>query len=287
MRRLGRSATPVTIQHLGICMISAANMLVCTEGSYCARLICASDTSEASLFQRLRYDYFVHEKSWVPADPDNPRLETDCYDAFAHHLAVFREQKLVAYLRLLDGQAPCGLMLDHEFRCLLPTNSLPLIHDGSVELSRLVLAPRAVLPLRDTRHAVELLFKLFYQLSRQHDWRHAYIVVEPTWLKSFQRQFSFAFEQIGPVHLFPGGTQAVAAGASIADLEDALLQRNPAKLAWYQGVESSTGRTGWGAGQGERERAALAKDAPDLNAPAHSLQNGAGDVEAKPGALNT
>lgn len=208
-----------------------------SQGCYTARSIDGARAHEVEAFERLRFDYFVRQRAWVDEDAHCPERERDCYDASSHHLGVFKGERLVAYLRALPWQPGCGFMLEREFRALLPAGaSGQLAYPCAVELTRLVVAPRHELPLREVSLVSELLFRLFYQLARHQGWQHLYIVVEEAWLPLFARRFDFRFEPLGCPHTFPDGTRTVAALARLDDLEAGLAANCPDKLEWYRGL---------------------------------------------------
>jgi N-acyl-L-homoserine lactone synthetase len=195
----------------------------------------------------LRYRYFVCQRQWVQPDELHDELHSDVewdhYDSSAYHLAVFDEDKPVAYLRLLDGQAPCGIMLGHEFAELVPPEKKPLLCQAhSVELSRLVVAspsssPSGINHNRQSKAIMELLLNLLYWLALQQGFEQFFIVVEPSWLRPFSRRFGLNFQPLGPSLTFPDGTQTVAAYARLPDMENAIEDHNPEKLAWYKSTE--------------------------------------------------
>jgi N-acyl-L-homoserine lactone synthetase len=200
-----------------------------------ARQINLSEPNEVTAFQELRYDYFVRQRGWVTPDPDLPLREADAYDAFAHHLAVFKGDLVVAYVRVLPGNSPCGFMLEREFHSLLPATGPTIeMSKHSIELSRLVVAPPPILPISEMRAVTELLFKLLYWMSLHLDWQDYYIVVEQDWISVFNRRFHLPFQPLGQPFIFPDGTRTVAAHARVADLESALACSAPHKLAWYR-----------------------------------------------------
>ncbi len=220
------------------------------EGAHTARLVNPARLDEVCAFQRLRYDYYVVRRRWIVPDLDSPGRETDRYDPYAWHLAVFRNEsghasihavQMVAYLRVIPWTAPSGFMLGDEFACLTSPDELSNVPDsGSVELSRLVIAPAAGAPgnhQNDSRgnphHVIEILLKLLYHLSLKQQIEHYYIVVEASWLKMFTRRFHLPFRTIGHPHTFPDGTETIAAYTTRAALEEAVLSQNPDKYFWY------------------------------------------------------
>jgi len=205
-----------------------------TQGNFTVRLLMPGCV-EMEMCWRLRHRIFVQQRGWVPEDPGCPGLERDCYDAFSCHLAVFKDDQLVAYLRALPWRPGCGFMLEQEFLpLLLPEAQRCFVQDNAVELTRLVVAPAPSLALREVPLVSELLFKLFYQLAQRQGWEHIYIVVEQGWLPLFARRFGFQFEPQGRPHTFPDGTRTVAAHARLSDFEASLALHRPDKLAWYR-----------------------------------------------------
>jgi N-acyl-L-homoserine lactone synthetase len=237
------SQSPATPFPDGCACIAAAETLAAASGAplavgengFCARLIEAADHVSVEAFERLRYGYFVQQRGWVAEDAYCPGRESDGYDASSHHLAAFKDERLVAYLRVLPWRLEPGFMLEREFRCLLPPEIEPqLRRQNAVELTRLVIAPRSDLELREVPEASELLFKLFYRLALRCGWEHLYIVVEQGWLPLFSRRFGLRFEPLGCPQTFPDGTRTVAAQARVTDLEAGLAQSRPNKLDWYR-----------------------------------------------------
>lgn len=201
--------------------------------SHRARVSHPSDEVELSACYRLRYDYFVVQKQWIEQRSNDLQSECDDFDPYCHHLGVFEGAKLLGYLRALPWSEEHGFMLEHDFRCLLCDKELAGIYrTHSLEISRLVLAPG--LSPDTTLRVTELLFKLLYQFSRQNEVEHLYAVIEPAWLRRFQRCFHLPFQAMGKTYRFPDGTRAVAAHACISDLEESLQTIAPLKMRWYQ-----------------------------------------------------
>ena len=204
-----------------------------THDGFVAAMIQHSDRATLLKCWRLRHDYFVRQRQWVTPDKSDAELECDEYDEQAQHLAVFQEEQVVGYLRVIERGASCGFMIDHHFRHLVAEENWPLIQQAdSIEISRLVISKDS-LP-GEAKIIFLLLFKLLYQLSLQRDYQHYLIVVEPHWLPLFGRRFGLDFLPIGPVTPFPDGTLTVAAQAAVTGLENVLFHKNPTLLAWFQ-----------------------------------------------------
>jgi N-acyl-L-homoserine lactone synthetase len=200
-----------------------------------ARVIGEVEPQRVRAYQELRYDHFVRERKWVEGSSLFPGQETDRYDAHCHHLGVFLGERLVSYLRMLPWTPEVGFMLDCEFRELLSEPDREnLLRAGSVEVSRLAVRddPDALFPPRGRREATDLLFKLLYRVSLAHGYARLYVEVERRWLVAFRRRLPF--REFGVPHVFPDGTETVAAYADLAGLEEWLGQRSPEKLLWYR-----------------------------------------------------
>lgn len=213
----------------------------------------------------LRHDYFVKHRGWVTCNGSGE--ETDHYDPFCQHLAVFHNDHILAYMRLLPWQPTTDFMLEHDFACLLTDEErASIIHENSAELSRLVIAPDAhnkslsaapVLGLAITpatqndtcvnseNHmisgnsfgrlaALYPLFKVFFHTARQQNIQTFYIVMEPPMLKILQRKFGIPFVPLGKPYTFPDGTVAQAAFTTLAETERSITARFPQRYAWYQ-----------------------------------------------------
>jgi N-acyl-L-homoserine lactone synthetase len=207
--------------------------------NYIARLLDPFNAEEAQAYERLRYEWFVRRRGWVAGDPQRPGLESDGYDAHCFHCGVFEAEQLVGYVRALPGQAPTGLMLQHEFRALLGDGmqgkgEKQVAHEGAVELSRLVIAPHSGGGTAATIAVGELLFKLVYQLGKRQGWQEFYIVLEEAWLRLLNRRFHLPFAPLGVPHVFPDGTRTLVACARCADMEAAVLAVSPNKYRWYR-----------------------------------------------------
>ena len=205
------------------------------QGDFVARLLNPADEDEVRAYQTLRYEWFVHRKGWVEADPASPGRETDRYDPYCHHLGVFQGGQLVAYLRALPWQAELGLMLEHEFNNLVSEEAgQELAGAGNVEISRLIVSPPAGSGRSETVVMAELLFKLLYCLGKQLGWAAYYIVLEESWLRILNRRFGIAFAPLGELYTYPDGTKTLAAYAHCETLEQSMLATAPGKYRWYR-----------------------------------------------------
>lgn len=206
-----------------------------TQGAFVARLIDSVSEDEVRAYQTLRYRCFVLDKRWVSADPAHPGREIDRYDPFCHHLGVFKGQQLVAYLRALPWQADPGLMLEHEFQDLIGEDApKDLRRVGTVELSRLVVAPLPGSKRTETAELAELLFKLVYSLGHRLGWTGYCIVLEEAWLRVLNRRFALPFAPLGAPQTYADGTRTLAAYARCDTLEQAMQGTSPERYQWYR-----------------------------------------------------
>jgi len=199
------------------------------------RLLPPSDPALEACFQ-LRHAYFVQERGWVKDNTQTPGAERDGYDPHCLHFGVWDEDGVVAYLRVLPFHPGVGFMLDRELSCLLldeERQTLP--RENAVELSRLVVRPNVILCANPNQaHPVELLLRELYRVSKERDFTRFYIVVEQSWLGPFARRFGLRFQTVGTPHLFPDGTETVAATATLDELEAGMRRHSAAKFQWYQ-----------------------------------------------------
>ena len=223
-------------QHSSATLTDAAmpKLKTVVEDPYIARLL-APDDAALLLCWQLRYRYFVRERGWVLPTELYPDEERDRYDQHAWHLAVWEDDQVVAYLRVLPWRADVGFMLEDDFQTLMPASTCKALpRQNAVELSRLVCCPQsAVSKESGAPHALELLLKLLYHLALREGIEQFHIVVEAAWLKPFARRFGLPFTPLGEVQVLAGGTRTIAATATLGELQTAMLRRWPDKYAWY------------------------------------------------------
>jgi len=199
--------------------------------------LCAMDTETRTVIERsfrLRHDYFVRRRRWVPEDARFPGLETDRYDVHAVHFAATCEGDVRAYLRALPFDPSVGFMLDDELSASLSdSDRRDLQRERALELSRLVCVPCACAGRSSTHHPMELLLRRLYRFAQVHEYRIFYVVVEPAWLQPFERRFGLPFRAIGKPYTFPDGTATVAAAATLPELENGMRRHSHEKFKWY------------------------------------------------------
>lgn len=220
------------------------------QGEYEARVM-SEGSSEFTACLRLRHTYFCLTRNWAPCN-DSER-ETDIYDSFSQHLAIFENDHILAYMRLLPWQAKTGFMLEHDFACLLTDEERDsIVHDRSAEISRLVVAntfhvnstgnaEKSDQPTSSPNpfahlDALYLLFRLFFHTARQNDIETFYIVVEPPTLRLLQRKFGIPFVPLGNTYTFPDGTVTQAAFTTLSDTERSIAAKFPERYEWYRQV---------------------------------------------------
>lgn len=212
-------------------VVAGTNITLSDERFHCAVV---TDPRQLQSCFRLRHWYYVSQKRWVAPNACLQDLEQDAYDERALHLAVFEADAVVAYLRVLPHTSGHDFMLDRDFCALLPENERhSLVREGAAELSRFVCRYDFLKGNRRGTSPIELLFKLFYRVSRGRGLGQFYIVVEEAWIELFARRFGLSFHVIGQPHTFPDGTRTVAATATLEELESAIQRHDPRKWAWY------------------------------------------------------
>lgn len=204
---------------------------IAKKKKFTTRVLDTDDHAAILDCQRLRHDFYADYKGWVR--PERSGQETDHYDSACHHLAVFEDGAVVAYLRALSWTTNLGFMLEHDFRQVVPEAALVrLIRNNSFEISRLVVAPG--LQPHEVLQVTEVLFKSLYLFCKAQNIDHLYAVLEAGWLRRFRHCFHLPFQALGPPHRFPDGTKTVAAYATLTELEESLAVMAPAKLSWYR-----------------------------------------------------
>jgi N-acyl-L-homoserine lactone synthetase len=142
-----------------------------STGKYSARII---DRRWFEEIGKLRYHFFCSKKGWVENSAES-NVELDSYDDHAVHFGVFSGNELVGYMRALLASAPCGMMIDHDFRQCLTDEEFKLIRrENSLELSRRVTSLN--LTSKEQLAVVQHLFYEFYYYCRLHGIEHVYTV---------------------------------------------------------------------------------------------------------------
>ena len=176
------------------------------------------DLEQAAL---LRHQFFAIEKGWVPSNEQG--LELDAYDPHALHFGVKQDGHLIAYMRALRGDSPCGFMLDKDFRACLSAEALAqLERRHGIELSRRVVHPE--LNRADAMAAVEILFQMFCQYALSDHIHAVYLVQEPSYTPMLKRLFGLNFQSLQDApYQFADGTRVEVVAASASDLTAGLI----------------------------------------------------------------
>lgn len=193
-----------------------------------------SITSPGELVEvyRLRHRVFCTSLGWVPASPDG--LETDRYDAWAHHLGVYAESGgLAAILRVLPADHP--FMLESDFLGLVGADHRIRKQPDTAEISRLAVADGD----RSSRRVTMLLYKGLYQWSLANAVRYLYMEVEPRYWRALTMT-GFPCHPIGPVRrLPPANVESVALLLDWEEFRLVNLGRRDDWLAWMTTTGSS------------------------------------------------
>jgi N-acyl-L-homoserine lactone synthetase len=109
-----------------------------TEGGLHFEELITEDQKTAAY--RLRYEICSLRLKWIPGDPAT-RLETDKWDAIAHHFGVFNQSgQLIAYMRMVPD-SPASTMTRECFPYLIKHRDTPVPMEESADLSRLIVDP--------------------------------------------------------------------------------------------------------------------------------------------------
>ena len=180
----------------------------------------------------LRHKVFARELRWVPQSDDG--LEHDVYDAQAKHFGVFRDRKILSYLRLVSPEH--RYMLEKEFRALVsPDHDIRKAPDTR-EVSRLCVSfdergtkvPTSIGSLGVSM----LLYRQVYQWCVPNKVRYLYLVVEYKVLRLL-KMFGFPCVLVGEPTRMPDGVTAAAAIMDWREFEAKNLLSRPELVDWF------------------------------------------------------
>ncbi len=194
-----------------------------------ARVLGARDVPAA---YRLRHEVFAKELRWVPLCDDG--LEHDVYDAHAKHFGVFRDRKMLSYLRLVSPEH--RYMLEKEFRALVsPDHDIRKASDTR-EVSRLCVSSdergTKVRTSIGTIGVSMLLYRQVYQWCIPNKVRYLYLVVEYKVLRLL-KMFGFPCVLVGEPTRMPDGVTAAAAIMDWREFETKNLLARPELVDWF------------------------------------------------------
>lgn len=207
--------------------------------------------------QRLRYEVYCEELSFLDPAKYPTRLECDEFDPHSvQFAAVNAEKQAVATLRLVRD-SPLGFPLEGHAAALSPAfHALPRAQ--TVEISRLILARRYRRRANDGRYGTGGvdpdgsrageqrspyplilfgLFRMMFEESRNTGLTHWLAAMEP-WLQRFLDRFGFTFTPVGsPVEYFG---EVVPYSARIEDIFRTVAEMKPEVLQMVLGGGSSS-----------------------------------------------
>lgn len=194
-----------------------------------ARVLRTQDVEDA---YRLRHEVFAKELRWVPLGDDG--LEHDVYDAQAKHFGVFRDRKLLSYLRLVSPEH--RYMLEKEFRALVsPDHDIRKAPDTR-EVSRLCVSfDERGTKVRTSIGSIGvsmLLYRQVYQWCIPNKVRYLYLVVEYKVLRLL-KMFGFPCVLVGEPTRMPDGVVAAAAIMDWREFEAKNQLARPELLDWF------------------------------------------------------
>lgn len=200
---------------------------------------------------RLRYQVFCNERQFLPAEDYPARSETDAYDPFSTHFAVFdRSGQIAGAVRLVRRGEDLGY--PYESHCPVDPE-VPLPDDAEArEISRLVVSkyyrrraednfygmneadvpPPAEFANKRGKHPIIVLgmYRAMYSYSRIHGIRYWYAAMERSLARLLNR-YGFDFVQIGPEVDYYGPVAVYL--ADLRKLEEKLSRLNPEVFAWF------------------------------------------------------
>jgi acyl homoserine lactone synthase len=194
-----------------------------------ARVLQARDVPSA---YGLRHKVFAQELRWVPQSDDG--LERDVYDAHALHFGVFRDRKILSYLRLVSPEH--RYMLEKEFRALVsPDHDIRKAPDTR-EVSRLCVSfderGTKVRTSLGSLGVSMLLYRQVYQWCVPNKVRYLYLVVEYKVLRLL-KMFGFPCVLVGEPTRMPDGVVAAAAIMDWREFEAKNLLARPELVEWF------------------------------------------------------
>jgi acyl homoserine lactone synthase len=180
----------------------------------------------------LRHKVFAQELRWAPLRDDG--LEQDVYDAHAKHFGVFRDRKILSYLRLVSPEH--RYMLEKEFRALVsPDHDIRKAPDTR-EVSRLCVSfderGTKVRTAIGSLGVSMLLYRHVYQWCVPNQVRYLYLVVEYKVLRLL-KMFGFPCVLVGEPTRMPDGVTAAAAIMDWREFEAKNLLSRPELVEWF------------------------------------------------------
>ena len=204
----------------------------------------------------LRFQVYVQECRFLPANAYPDGLETDAYDAGAAHFCAFNlKDELVGYVRLVRPDGEHTFPFQQRCPTLLP-GVLLAPPEQAAEVSRLIVrqdyrrrrgdsltgvneASASDTPdpqKRDNSPQILLsLYRQIYTFSRHNNIHYWYAAMETT-LALVLTRMDFAFTRIGPAIDYYGPVTPFM--ANLTETETRVGQRHPDLLAWMQGLDT-------------------------------------------------
>lgn len=195
------------------------------------------DESVNAAYQ-LRHKVFAEELKWVPQAKN--RLERDSYDKSAQHFGVFRDKKILSYLRLVSPAH--GYMLEKEFSSLVSPGHILRKTGDTREVSRLCVSVDERATKIQTGigpvGAAMLLYRRVYQWCFEYDVRYLYLVVEYKVYRLLS-MLGFPCDRIGDPTKMPDGVMAVAAMMDWRHFETRNILKRPDLINWFNQYQES------------------------------------------------
>jgi acyl homoserine lactone synthase len=185
------------------------------------KTVLSEDEMDTAL--RIRYDVFSRKLGWIV--PNTEQRDFDTYDNIAKHVAVFLEEKMIGYCRLIFPDK--RFMIEDEFKDLIPEGSLPHKKDA-IEISRVFVDTSRV----DYKlYTTMMIYREIYRLGIEENLRYAYIVVVQKFLEKIKRVFPF--EQVGKTKYYSENVATVAAIIDCKNIERKFYKESRRLHSWY------------------------------------------------------
>lgn len=200
------------------------------EGRYLAKTF--SSHGEIIDAFKLRHAIFAEQLKWVRTTES--MLEYDRYDAYSVHFGVYKDDELLAYLRVVKPGYP--YMIDKEFLSLVgPEHEVRRAMDAC-EISRLCVSP-AARKLMTTENSwcdsiQMILHKTLYHWCNMHGIRHLYFVVERR-VYRMMRFSGIVCRPIGDPLIMPDGVEAIAVVLDLREFDEYNERKNPRMYQWF------------------------------------------------------
>jgi acyl homoserine lactone synthase len=197
------------------------------DGDYSVKILITEEEHMQSY--RLRHLVFAETLHWVDESPG--KVEIDEYDKFAIPIGVFRENKMLAYIRLVLSED--YYMLEKDFRMLVRNEHDIRKTPDTGETSRFCVHPEARADKVSGHNIFMFLFKGLYTWCCMHGIRYIHTVVEEK-INRLLCAKGFPCSPMGNTITMGDGTVALAVTVDWREFERINTVKRPWLLEWFQ-----------------------------------------------------